>query len=217
VARVQVQHVCGAELNPFFVYLPFTQIHPPLGHHPEFNNATGTGIYDDIIAELDYNIGRVLDALADAGLADDTIVMLTGDNGTATEGLGGSNGPFRGGFTGYEAGLRAVGITRWPGKIEEGRVSGEIVAALDIMPTLASLIGEADGVPRKRPIDGVDQSAFVLGDQENSAREHILCYIGEELIAVKWRSFKVHLKTVEDLWAPVQTHLFPPIYDDHSH
>jgi arylsulfatase len=200
--------------NPFFLYLPFTQIHPPLGHHPDFGNATGTGIYGDILAELDYNVGRVLDALTHAGLADDTIVILTGDNGAVTEGIGGgSNGPFRGGFTGYEAGLRTVGIMRWPGKIEAGRVSGEIVAALDVMPTLASLIGEADRVPDDRPIDGVDQSAFVLGDREKSAREHILFYVGDELFAVKWRSFKIHLKTVENLWAPIQTHLFPPIYD----
>jgi len=200
--------------DPFFVYISFTQIHPPLGHHPDFDNITRTGIYGDIVTELDYNVGRILDALKECGVSDDTIVILTGDNGAVTVGIGGgSNGPFRGGFTGYEAGLRTVGIVRWPGKIEGGRVSDGIVAALDWFPTLANLIGEGAKIPTDRPIDGIDQSAFLLGDQENSNREHVLYYIGNDLFSVKWRSFKIHLKTVETFWDTVQTHLFPPVYD----
>ena len=200
--------------TPYFVYLPLTQIHPPLGHHPDFDNASGTGIYGDILTELDHNVGRVLDALKAAGASDDTIVILTGDNGAVTEGIGGgSNGPFRGGFTGYEAGLRTVGIVRWPAEIEGGRVSNEIVAALDWFPTLANLIGQRDKIPTDRPIDGVDQSDFLLGKQDKSNRDHIIYYVGDDLFAVKWRSFKVHMKTAEDLWAPLQEHLFPPIYD----
>ena len=199
---------------PYFVYLPLTQIHPPLGHHPDFDNVSGTGIYGDILTELDHNVGRVLDALEAAGASDDTIVILTGDNGAVTEGIGGgSNGPFRGGFTGYEAGLRTVGIVRWPARIEAGRVSNEIVAALDWLPTVAALTGLQDKIPTDRPIDGVDQSDFFLGNQDESNRDHIVYYVGDDLFAVKWRSFKVHMKTVDDLWAPVQEHLFPPIYD----
>jgi arylsulfatase len=64
-----------------------------------------------------------------------------------------------------------------------------------------------------KPIDGIDQSAFLLGDQETSNREHVLIYIGDELFSVKWRTFKIHVKTVENLWAPIQTHQFPPVYD----
>ena len=200
--------------DPFFVYISFTQIHPPLGHHPDFDNITRTGIYGDILTELDYNVGRIFDALKEGGVSDDTIVILTGDNGAVTEGIGGgSNGPFRGGFTGYEAGLRTVGIVRWPDQIEGGRVSDGIVAALDWLPTLAHLTGEQERIPTDRPIDGIDQSALLLGSQENSNREHILYYIGNDLFAVKWRSFKIHLKTVESFWGPVQTHLFPPVYD----
>jgi len=200
--------------DPFFLYVSFTQIHPPLGHHPDFDNVTRKGIYGDILTELDYNVGRVLDALEEGGISDDTIVILAGDNGAVTEGIGGgSNGPFRGGFTGYEAGLRTVGMIRWPEKIEEGRVSDEIIATLDWFPTLANLIGEQEKIPTDRPIDGVDQSAFLLGDQEKSNREHILYYIGNDLFAVKWRSFKIHLKTAESLWDPIHEYMFPPVYD----
>lgn len=81
------------------------------------------------------------------------------------------------------------------------------------MPTLASLIGEKKRIPDDRPIDGIDQSAFITGGQENSDREHILFYIGDNLFSVKWRSFKIHLKTTETLWSPIQTYQFPPIYD----
>jgi arylsulfatase len=200
--------------DPFFAYISFTQIHPPLAHHPDFDNVTRTGIYGDILTELDYNVGRILDALKEGGVSDDTIVILTGDNGAVTEGIGGgSNGPFRGGFTGYEAGLRTVGIVRWPDKIEAGRVSDGIMATLDWFPTLANLIGEGEKIPVDRPIDGIDQSAFLLGDQEKSNREHILYYVGNDLFAVKWRSFKIHLKTAESLWSPIQEYMFPPVYD----
>jgi len=200
--------------NPFFLYIALTQIHPPLGHNPDFDNVTGTGIYGDIITEVDYNVGRIVDALNEAGIANNTIFILSGDNGAVTEGIGGgSNGPWRAGFTGYEGGLRTVGMIRWPGKIKAGRVSDEIFASLDWMPTLANLVGEKNRIPKDRPIDGIDQAAFLLGDREKSNREHVLVYIGEDLFAVKWRSFKIHLKTVESLWSPVQTPIFPLVFD----
>ena len=200
--------------KPFFLYTSLTQIHPPLGHHPDFDNASRVGIYGDIIMEVDYNVGRILDALEEAGVAANTIVILSGDNGAVTDGIGGgSTGPWRGGFTGYEGGLRTVGMIRWPAQIEPGRVSDEIFAALDWMPTLAHLIGEEARIPDDRPIDGINQADFILGKQQHSNREHVLCYIGSDLVSVKWRSFKIHLKTYESLWAPAQEYQFPPVYD----
>lgn len=199
---------------PFFLYTALTQIHPPLGHHPDFDNASRVGIYGDIIMEVDANVGRVLDALDEAGVSDDTIVILSGDNGAVTDGIGGgSTGPWRGGFTGYEGGLRTVGMIRWPGHIDAGRVSDAIFASLDWMPTLANLIGEGERIPDDRPIDGLNQADFILGRQESSNREHVLCYIGEDLVSVKWRTFKIHLKTYESLWAPLHEYQFPPVYD----
>jgi len=200
--------------KPFFLYMSLTQVHPPLGHHPDFDNITKTGIYGDVLKEVDYNIGRILDAIAEAGLEENTIVILTGDNGAVTDGIGGgSTGPFRGGFTGYEGGLRTIGMVKWPSKIKAGSVSNEIFASLDWMPTLANMIGEESKIPTDRPIDGINQSDFLLGKQVNSNREHIIFYIGEEVFSVKWRSFKIHLKTAESLWSTVETYIFPPVYD----
>ncbi len=200
--------------RPFFLYMAVTQVHPPYGHHPDFDNASGTGIYGDVLMEVDYNVGRILDKLQAAGIEDDTIVILSGDNGTVPDGMGGgSNGPWRGGFTGYEGGVRTVAMVRWPGYIEARRVSDAIFASLDWMPTLAHLVGEEGRIPTDRPIDGVNQADFLLGKQETSNREYVLCYIGAELASVKWRTFKIHFKTYESLWAPAQTYQFPRVYD----
>ena len=200
--------------GPFFLYVGLTQIHPPMMVHPNFKNISRAGTYADIITELDYNIGRILDAIDKAGLRDDTLVILTGDNGTDPEAFGGgSNGPWRGGFTGYEGGLRTPGMIRWPGKIKAGRVSNEIFASLGWMSTIANLVGESRRMPEDRPIDGMDQTSFLLGG-EKSKREHVVFYIGNDLFSVKWRTLKVHFKTIEKLVkAPVQTYIFPPMYD----
>ena len=104
-------------------------------------------------------------------------------------------------------------MVKWPNKIESGRVSDEIFASLDWMPTLVNMIGEEKRIPTDRPIDGINQADFLLGKQEKSNREHIIYYVGEDIFSVKWRSFKIHLKTAESLWSPVQTYIFPPVYD----
>jgi arylsulfatase len=104
-------------------------------------------------------------------------------------------------------------MIRWPGRIRAGQVSDQIFASLDWLPTLAAIVGEQARIPKDRPIDGIDQSAFLRGEQAASNREYVIYYIGEDLFAVKWRQFKIHFKTVENLFAPVQQHLTPLVYD----
>lgn len=199
---------------PFFLYIGLTQVHPPFLTHPEFDNASRRGVYGDILMEVDHHVGRVLQAIDRAGIADNTIVILTGDNGAVTDGAGGgSTGPYRAGFTGYEGGLRTPAMIRWPARIEAGRVSDDIFASLDWMPSLAAIVGAEARMPTDRPIDGIDQSAFLLDADQPSGCEHVVFYVGDNLFSVKWRSFKIHLKTAESLWAPVQEFMFPPIYD----
>jgi arylsulfatase len=209
-------------IKPFFLYLGFTQFHPPWGVHPDFKNVSKAGIYADIKNEVDHNIGRVLDAIAAAGLEQNTIVILTGDNGAAnmpqsgyaTGEVGGSNGPWRGGLsTGYEGGLRTPAMIRWPGHIKGGQVTDEMISALDWFPTLAGLIGERNRVPTDRPIDGVDQSDFLLGKKSNSARQHVVTFVGDRVFAVKWRNMKVHFLTAESTFSEIKTHTFPHVYD----
>ena len=205
--------------KPFYIYAAFTQIHPPFLPHPDFKGKSRAGEYADIQMQVDHYVGQILDALDQAGVADDTIVILTGDNAAGEHsinwgGEGGSNGPWRGGLsTGYEGGIRTPGMIRWPEHIPANRVSDEILSDLDWLPTLANLVGEENRVPTDRPIDGIDQSDFLLGKQDKSSREYIVTYVGDRVFAVKWRTLKVHFYTAEGTFSPIVEHTFPQVFD----
>ena len=200
--------------NPFFVYVGFTHIHPPMVHHPDFTGKSGGGVYADTVAELDYRTGQILDAIDQAGVADNTIVVWSSDNPAAPK-LGGCNGPWRGQFaSGFEGGMRAPAMVRWPGKIAPGGVTDEILSAIDWLPTLASLVGESTRVPTDRPIDGIDASTFMLGQSPATGRDHIL-YFGPdaEIMAVKWKTMKVVFRYSESHSGPIVKHQWPMVFD----
>jgi arylsulfatase len=152
--------------KPFFVYLPYTATHFPTLPHPDFAGKTGNGPWADLLLQIDTYVGRLVDTIDELGAADDTIIIFTADNGpesldfnqtqmTVETAVHGSAGPWRGTlFTGFEGGLRVPFAVRWPGRIEPGRVSDEIVHAMDLFPTLAAIAGGR--VPDDRPIDGIE-------------------------------------------------------------
>ena len=179
--------------KPFFAYVPFSLPHLPTIPNPEFAGRTGNGSWADCLAELDYRTGQILDAIKEAGVEGNTIVIFTSDNGPeARYPWNGDSGPWRGTyFTAMEASLRAPFIIRWPGRVPAGRVNNEIVHITDLFSTLAR-IGGAE-TPKDRPIDGVDQLDFFVGKQEKSNREGFIAYVADRLHAVKWRNWKMHL------------------------
>lgn len=190
----------AAAEKPFFVYLGYSEMHPPLACNPEFMGTSPArgGVYADCIAEMDYRVGQVLDGIKQAGVEDNTIVILSSDN--ATGGLiggaasGGSNGIFRGNFfyTPYEGSMRGPAIVRWPGKFAKGEVTDQMLAAVDWLPTLAALTGESKLVPTHRPIDGKDASAFLLGKSKTTGREDYMFFGTDgKLMSVKWRYYKM--------------------------
>lgn len=205
--------------KPFYLYLALTQIHPPFLPQKGFEGKSGAGEYADIQMQVDYNVGTILSTIQEAGIDKNTIVILTGDNAAGEQsaewqGEGGSNGPWRGGLsTGYEGGMRTPAMIRWPGKIPSERVSDEIIADLDMYPTIATLVGEDDRIPTDRPMDGIDQSGFVLGNQDQSNREHVITYVGDKVFSVKWRTVKVHFFTAEGTFSPIVESTFPEMYD----
>ena len=209
----------AAANKPFYLYVALTQIHPPFLPQPGFVNKSKAGPYADIQMQVDYNIGQVLDAIKEAGIEDNTIVVLTGDNAAGEksnewEGEGGSNGSWRGGLsTGYEGGIRTPGMVRWPGKIPAGKVSDEIFADLDWYSTLAHLVGEEKRIPTDRPMDSINQADFLLGKREKSNREYVVTFVGDKVFSVKWRTLKVHFLTAEGTFSPIVEHTFPPVYD----
>src|SRR5438270_3363518 len=157
--------------NPFFAYVSFSLMHMPTLPNPEFAGRTGNGDWADSLAEMDYRTGQILDAIKEAGVEDNTIVIFTSDNGPeATHPSAGDSGAWRDTyFTAMEASLRAPFTIRWPGKIPAGRVSNEIVHIVDLFTTLAH-VGGAE-IPKDRPIDGVDQMDFFQGKHERSKRD----------------------------------------------
>ena len=183
--------------KPFFLYVGFTHTHYPTLPAPEFAGKSRIGPYGDAIMELDYRTGQVLDAIKAAGVEDNTIVLWLSDNAAAPtagpfDSRPGSNGPFRGELgDALEGSIRTVGMIKWPGKIAP-RASNQMVSVHDWFPTLAGFIGAT--VPSDRPIDGVDQGAFLTGKQEKSNRESLITFIGDEVGAVRWRQFRVYPK-----------------------
>jgi arylsulfatase len=183
--------------QPFFAYVPLTQLHYPTLPHRDFAGRTGAGDFADAMTEMDYRVGQMLDALAALGIADDTLVLFGSDNGPEfRRPWRGTAGPWTGTYhTSMEGALRVPFMARWPGRIAPGGVTNEIVHITDLYVTLARVAGAE--VPRDRPIDGVDQLDFFLGKQAKSNREGFVYYIKQELRAAKWRDWKMHL-----VWEP---------------
>jgi arylsulfatase A-like enzyme len=168
------------EGTPFYTYIAFTHIHPPEAVHPDFDQTSPerSGLYADIVAEQDYRTGQILDAIEQAGIGDNTIVILSSDNSTGGVDIvpGGSPGPWGGNFftPPYEGSMRVPAMVRWPGKVPAGVVSDETLSALDWYRTIATIAGAADKVPDDRPIDGVDVSEYLLGKSPSTGREYVL-------------------------------------------
>ena len=172
------------ERKPFFLYYPMTQIHFPTLAHPDFAGKTGAGDIGDAMAELDANVGRVLDAIDRLGIARNTIVLWCTDNGAEQRRpWRGSSGPWTGFYnTVMEGGIRTPCIIRWPGRIPAGRVSNEIVHEIDLFPTLAAAAGadraegsrdrrrEPAAVPRRQAGEVQSRLRAVLHATTSSAR-----------------------------------------------
>ncbi|GAB3260959.1 sulfatase family protein [Arthrobacter pigmenti] len=174
--------------EPFFVYLPHTMPHIPLHVEEDFRGTSAAGTYGDVIECLDHHVGRLIDHLDQHGLAENTLVMVTSDNGPWYEG---STGGFRGRkIDTYEGGIRMPFIARWPQTIEPGSRSQEPACFIDMLPTLAALTGAQ--VPQDRPLDGLDISCLFSGDA-GPEREALYFYAGWHLNAIRQGRWKLHV------------------------
>jgi arylsulfatase len=198
---------------PFFAFVPFTQPHLPTLPHPDFDGLTGNGHYADVLAEIDFRSGQILDAIDALGIADNTVVVWLSDNGPEYFApWHGTAGPWRGAyFTAWEGSLRVPFMIRWPGRIEAGTTSNEIVHLVDMLPTLGRIAGYE--VPDDRIIDGLDQLDFFLGQKKSSNREGFIVYNNDDIFGYKWRNWKVHLVALENMNSKPQPLNVPRIYN----
>ncbi len=199
--------------QPFFVFLSYTQTHEPVDPHPDYYGKTGNGSFADVLAQTDDYVGDVLATLDELGLKEDTIVIFTSDNGR--EGVPrsfGFTGPWRSGmFSPYEGSLRVPFLIRWPGRIPAKQVSNELVHQIDLFPTVASIIGTE--LPTDRVYDGVDQTDFLKGNTDKSARESVIIYIGNVLFGVKWRNWKLLLREIDEDSYAIREMAYPSVYN----
>ncbi|PAZ02868.1 MAG: arylsulfatase [Opitutia bacterium AMD-G3] len=194
-AAEAVKFIGANKDRPFFLYLPHTFPHTPLFASERFKGKSPRGIYGDVLAELDWNVGEILKALKAHGLAENTLVFFTSDNGPwtlmGTE-TGGSSGPLKDGKgSTWEGGMRVPGIAWWPGKIKPG-TTDNVATMLDLYPTMAKLAGAE--LPASRPLDGTDLSPLLL--QGQSVDRGLFCYYrGERLFAARLGDWKIHFIT----------------------
>jgi arylsulfatase A-like enzyme len=180
--------------RPFFLYVPHSMPHVPLFASEAFRGRTGNGLYGDVIAEIDWSVGQILDAVKAAELDDDTLVIFTSDNGPwlSYGNHAGSTGPLREGKgTAFEGGVRVPFVARWPGRIPAGTVGRLPAMTIDLLPTLAGLAGAP--LPA-RPIDGRDIRPLLLDERGASApHDALYFYYGTALHAIRSGRWKLHL------------------------
>lgn len=170
-----VRFIKESEGDPFFLYLAYSMPHVPLHTADQFKGRSRGGLYGDIIEAIDASVGRILSALADEGITQNTIVIFTSDNGPwlnmparmFSEGKvrpwdAGSPGPLRGwkGTT-FEGGFRVPCLIRWPGVVQPDTVTADPASTMDLFPTLVSAASRP--VPSDREIDGIDLRPFLSG------------------------------------------------------
>ena len=203
--------------RPFFLYFPHTFPHIPLFASAKFTDTSRRGLYGDVVEEMDWSVGRILDTLAELGIEKNTLVMFTSDNGPwlIMKLRGGSAGLLRGGKgSTWEGGMREPFLAWWPGTIKPGGVSAELGSTMDIFSTCLELAGAA--APTDRVIDGVSLLPILQGTGKGK-RETMFFYRGTRLMAVRKGAYKMHFITQPGYREPPVDHDPPLLFHlDHD-
>jgi len=191
-----VQFIRTHSDEPFFVYLAHSMPHVPLFRSDAFADVSRRGLYGDVIEEIDWSVGQVLDALRTEGLAENTLVFFTSDNGPwlVFDTHGGSAGLLHGGkgMT-WEGGMRVPGLAWWPGTIAPGSVNDAVTSTMDLYATALSMAGHA--LPADRVIDGCNLLPMLTGASADPVRDVYFYYRGTTLYAARKGPWKAHFIT----------------------
>lgn len=183
------------QTKPFFLYFPHTFPHIPLYASEDFKDKSQRGLYGDVVEEMDWSVGQILDKLEELQLSENTLVIFTSDNGPwlVMKERGGSAGLLRQGKgSSWEGGQREPFIAQWPGVIPAGSLSTAITNTMDLLPTCYALGGAA--LPNDRTIDGLNLMPVLKGEQSN-LHESFPYFLGAELFAFREGPWKIHFKT----------------------
>jgi arylsulfatase len=185
------------EDEPFFLnYWPLYPVTFVRNNDGSFKTANG-GSWAEAIVQVDEWIGEIVAEVERLGIAENTIIMAMGDNGTMTQYMGltgASDRVYRGGKGEHlEGGIRVNAFVRWPGAIEPGSLAEDVVHVSDLYTSFARIGGAMDEIPRDRVIDGVDQTGVLLLGETHGRRDYIFVYEGTQLKSVVKNKFKMHL------------------------
>ena len=189
--------------RPFFLYHALNRVHTKNYPNPKFVGKSPAGTpYKDGMLEVDWVLGELVKTLKEAGQLENTFVFVTSDNGPEEDVMANAliftsdagHTPFRGAKgTTWEGGVRVSGIAYWPGMIEAGRVSDGLFDLMDLYNTSVRLGGAQASLPTDRYVDGVDQTAWLLTEQEDgqeSNREAVFYWYGQDFFGTRWKEFK---------------------------
>lgn len=181
LAAKAVSWIKAQKKKPFFLYLPTTNIHHPFTPAPRFQGTSQCGLYGDFIHELDWIVGEVVKTLEEQGIADNTLIIFTSDNGGMFN-IGGQaaweaghhfNGELLGfKFGAWEGGHRVPFIAKWPGKIEAGSLSKQLVCNVDMLATLATLVDVE--IQEGHARDSVNMLSALTADPQKNIREYLV-------------------------------------------
>ncbi|MDF1746182.1 MAG: sulfatase [Gimesia sp.] len=208
-----VKFIQKNQKQPFYLYLAHSMPHVPLFRSKEFVDKSLRGLYGDVIEEIDWSVGQILQELKSLGLDQNTIVWFSSDNGPwlIFDQHGGSAGLLREGKgSTWEGGMREPTLAWWPGHIPSGSVSQELGSTMDIFTTSIKLAG--GNVPADRVVDGVDLTS-VLMDTGKGLRDEMVYYRGTKLMAFRKGPWKAHFITKPAYGKePFQEHDPPVLY-----
>ncbi len=180
--------------RPFFLYVPHTMVHVPLHVSDKFLGKSGVGLFGDVMMEVDWSVGQIVDAIRKQGLEKDTLLLFTSDNGPwlSYGDHAGSALPLREGKgTMFDGGCREPTIFWGPGRVPAGTVCHEPAMTIDVLPTVAQLLGAT--LPQ-HPIDGRNIWPLISGESgARSPHEAYYFYYGRELQALRSGKWKLHL------------------------
>ncbi|MEM6468295.1 MAG: sulfatase [Planctomycetota bacterium] len=178
--------------QPFFLYVPHPMVHVPLFVSEKFRGKSRRGLFGDVVMEIDWSVGQIMDAIEDIGVEHNTLVVFTSDNGPwlSYGAHAGKATPLREGKgTMFEGGYREPTLMWWKGKIPAGTTCDTFASTIDLLPTIAALI---DAELPQQKIDGHDIRPLLFGEQDAmTPHQAFACYYGGGLRAVRNERFKL--------------------------
>lgn len=192
--------------NPFFLYLPHSMPHVPIGASNKFKGKSEQGLYGDVMMEIDWSVGQIIETLEKNGIAENTLIIFTSDNGpwlNYGNHAGSAGGLREGKGTSWEGGQRVPCIMKWPGHIPKGNICNKLASTIDVLPTLAKIANAPLG---GKKIDGVNILPLMMGVENANPREIFYYYYqANALEAVRknqWKLVFPHQSQTYERFAP---------------